>query len=185
MPPLWRCLPLSLAQHNTFFADKLYTNSLAPHLKIADCEDVKIYIETVGLMYSKDVKHRLIKQSVPRVLRILKVAESLGFHACIKSCLDYLGVVPWVGEEEECVISSIRQLQDDNYGISPILNRIASDLSNPPNDTLSHTMDLVLESNKDRGLREMKSLVLKILKEDNLVMTIVSVAACGHNKEGR
>ncbi|WOK91677.1 hypothetical protein Cni_G00368 [Canna indica] len=167
-----------LAEQSTFFADKLSRNSPAPQLlEMADCEDVEIYVETVGLMYSKDVKHRLIRQSVPRVLRILKVAESLGFHACIKSCLDYLEAVPWVGEEEECVVSSIRQLQDDNYGISPILNRVASDLSNPPNGTLSHIMDLVLESSEDRGRREMKSLVLKLLKENNLV-TNGSVDLC-------
>lgn len=36
-------------------------------LEIDDCEDVEIYVEIVGLMYYKDTKHRLIKQSVSRV----------------------------------------------------------------------------------------------------------------------
>lgn len=42
-------------------------------IEVPDCEDVKVYVETVGLMYCKDVKQRLIKQNVPQVLRILKV----------------------------------------------------------------------------------------------------------------
>ncbi|CAL9168309.1 unnamed protein product [Musa hybrid cultivar] len=157
-----------LAENSSFFADKLSGLSPVPQIEMADCEDVEIFVETVGLMYCKEIKHRLIKQSVSRVLRILKVAEMLGFQACIKSCLDYLEAAPWIGEEEDDVVSSVRRLQDDNYGISPILNRVASDLSNQPNDTLSHIMELVLESTEDRGRREMKSLVLKLLKEINL-----------------
>ncbi|KAG6471394.1 hypothetical protein ZIOFF_068835 [Zingiber officinale] len=158
-----------LAGHSSFFAEKLSGQSPLPQIEIHACEDVEIYVETVGFMYTKDVKQRLIKQRVPRVLRILKVAEVLGFHACIKSCLDYLEAMPWVGEEEENVVSSIRHLQDDDYGISPILNRVASDLSRPPSDTLSQIMELVLESREDRGRREMKSLVLKLLKENNIM----------------
>ncbi|RWW15151.1 hypothetical protein GW17_00021020 [Ensete ventricosum] len=164
-----------LAENSSFFADKLAVQSPVPWLEVADCEDVEIYVETVGLMYCEELKHKLIKQSVPRVLRIIKVAESLGFGACIKSCLDYLEAVPWVAEEEESVVSSIRRLQ--NYGASPLLKRVASDLSDPPNDTLAHIMELVLKSNEDRGRREMKSLVLKLLKEKN-IWTNGSVNIC-------
>ncbi|RRT61901.1 hypothetical protein B296_00027486 [Ensete ventricosum] len=191
-----------LAEHSSFFADKFSRQSPVPSVEIVDCEDVEIYVETVGLMYCKEPKHRLIKQSVPRVLRILKVrsglvlelslciifliqpilietlllhinridcsqvAESLGFHECIKSCLDYLEAVPWVADEEEKVVSSVKHLQ--SFGVSPILKRVASDISNPPNDTLAHIMQLVLKSNEDRGRREMKALVLKLLKENNV-----------------
>ncbi|KAG6469351.1 hypothetical protein ZIOFF_074066 [Zingiber officinale] len=158
-----------LAEHSRFFADKLSEQPPVPQIEILDCDDVEIYVETVGLMYAKDVKRRLIKQSVSRVLRILKIAETLGFHACIKSCLDYLEAVPWEGEEEEKVVSSIRHLQDDGYGINPILDRVASGFCHPPNDTLSKILEMVLESGEGRGRREMKSLVLKLLKE-NLLM---------------
>lgn len=100
---------------------------------------------------------------------LLQVAESLGFRACMKSCLDYLEAVPWVGdEEEENVVSSVRHLKTDNYGINPILKRVSSDLNNPPNHTLAHIMELVLKSSDERGRREMKSLVLKLLKENSI-----------------
>ncbi|OAY85923.1 BTB/POZ domain-containing protein [Ananas comosus] len=158
-----------LAENSNYFAEKLSRESPVSCIEILDCEDVEIYVETVGLMYCKEVKHRLIKQSVPRVLRILKVAESLGFRACMKSCLDYLEAVPWVGdEEEENVVSSVRHLKTDNYGINPILKRVSSDLNNPPNHTLAHIMELVLKSSDERGRREMKSLVLKLLKENSI-----------------
>lgn len=63
-----------LAENSTFFADKLSRQSPVSCMEVPDCEDVEIFVETVGLMYCKDVKQRLIKQNVPRILRILKVS---------------------------------------------------------------------------------------------------------------
>ncbi|KAK0603394.1 hypothetical protein LWI29_004489 [Acer saccharum] len=170
------CVKLSvhknvLVDNSSFFADKLLEEqSGLSCLEIDDCEDIEIYVETVGLMYCKDMKQRLIKQSVSRVLRILKVAELLGFSLCIKSCLEYLEAVPWVGEEEEeKVVSSVLRLQGEGIGVTPVLKRVSSEVSNPPKDTLSHIMDLVLKSNEERGRREMKTIVLKLLRENNSV----------------
>lgn len=156
-------------ENSTFFAEKL----LAQHpsfnsIEVDDCEDVETYVETVGLMYCKELKQRLIKQSVSRVLRILKVSEQLGFKTCMESCLDFLEAVPWVGEEEEeHVVSSVLHLQSEGIKVSPILKRVASDVSKPPKDTLSHVLQLVLKSSEEKGRREMKSIVLKLLRENN------------------
>lgn len=156
-------------ENSTFFAQKLLAQHPSFHcIEIDDCEDVETYVETVGLMYCKDLKQRLIKQSVSRVLRILKVAEQLGFKTCMESCLDFLEAVPWVGEEEEeRVVSSVLHLQNEGIQVSPILKRVASDVSKSPNDTLSHVLQLVLKSNEEKGRREMKSIVLKLLRENN------------------
>lgn len=168
------CVKLSvhkivLMEHSCFFTDKLSGQEPGLScLEIDDCEDVESYVETVGLMYCKEMKQRLIKQSVSRVLRILKVAELLGFNSCIQSCLEYLEAVPWVGEEEEDkVVSSVLRLQGEGIGVTPVLKRISSNVTNPPNDTISHIMELVLKSNEERGRREMKSVVLKLLRENN------------------
>ena len=73
------CVKLSvhkkvLLDHSSYFTDKLSgQESGLSCLEIDDCEDVEIYVETVGLMYCKEMKQRLIKHSVSRVLRILKV----------------------------------------------------------------------------------------------------------------
>ncbi|KMZ65633.1 BTB/POZ domain-containing protein [Zostera marina] len=162
-----------LANHSSFFDEKFSRESFPMlFIEIEDCEDVEIYVETVGLMYCREMKQRLIKLSVTRVLRVLKVAESLGFHSCIKSCLEYLEAAPWVGEEEERVLSSIRGLhQNDNFGVSPILKRVSSEIPHAPKEeTLAQIMELVLRSNDDRGRRDMKSLVLKLLRENSLVI---------------
>ncbi|EEF40079.1 BTB/POZ domain-containing protein At3g50780 [Ricinus communis] len=167
------CVKLSvhrnvLVGNSSFFADKLSKEeSNISCLEIDDCEDVEIYVETMGLMYCKDMKQRLIKQSVSRVLRIIKVAEFLGFNSCIQTCLEYLEAVPWIGEEEEeKVVSSVIRLQNEGVGVTPVLKRISSD-ANPPQETLSQIMELVLKSNEERGRREMKSVVLKLLREKN------------------
>lgn len=63
-----------LVENSTLFAEKLSEELPGlPCLEVEDCEDVEIYVETVGLMYCKELKQRLIKQNVSRVLRILKV----------------------------------------------------------------------------------------------------------------
>ncbi|KAK9990501.1 hypothetical protein SO802_025486 [Lithocarpus litseifolius] len=168
------CVKLSvhknvLVENSRYFADKLSEQqSSLSSLEIDDCEDVEIYVETVGLMYCKEMKQRLIKQSVSRVLRILKVAELLGFNSCMQSCLEYLEAVPWVGEEEEeKVVSSVLRLQNEGLGVTPVLKRVSSDISKSPKDTLPQIIDLVLKSNEERGRREMKSVVLKLLRENN------------------
>lgn len=63
-----------LADHSSFFACRISEQQLVfPCLEVDNCEDVEIYVETIGLMYCRELKQRLIKQSVSRVLRILKV----------------------------------------------------------------------------------------------------------------
>lgn len=63
-----------LEEHSSFFASRISGQQLVfPCLEIDNCEDAEIYVETIGLMYCRDLKQRLIKQSVSRVLRILKV----------------------------------------------------------------------------------------------------------------
>ncbi|XP_028781530.1 BTB/POZ domain-containing protein At3g50780-like [Neltuma alba] len=169
------CVKLSvhrdvLKEKSNFFADKLSVQSDLSCLQIDDCEDVEIYVETVGLMYCKEMKRRLMKQSVPRILRILRVAELLGFTSCIQSCLEYLEAVPWVGDEEEAkVVSTVLRLQGEGVGVNPVLKRVFSDITKAPNDTLSHIIKLVLTSKEEKGRREMKTIVLKLLKENNNV----------------
>ncbi|KAL5063868.1 hypothetical protein RYX36_025605 [Vicia faba] len=157
-----------LIEKSSFFSEKILEQSDLSCLQIGDCEDVEIYVEAVGLMYCKEMKQRLMKQNVSRILRILKVAEFLGFSSCIQSCLEYLEAVPWVGdEEEEKVVSTVLQLQGEGIGINPVLKRISSDVSHVPKDTFSQIIELVLKSNEEKGRREMKSIVLKLLRENN------------------
>ena len=70
-----------LVAHSRFFAVKLSdrwtTHNPRPAtpymVEIADCDDVEVYIETLKLMYCKDIRKRLMKEDVSKVLGILKV----------------------------------------------------------------------------------------------------------------
>lgn len=160
-----------LVEHSSFFASRISEQQpVFPCLEIDNCEDAEMYVETIGLMYCREPKQRLIQLSVSRVLGILKVSEQLGCTTCIQYCLEYLEAVPWVGEEEEeKVVSSILRLGGEGIGLKPVLKRVSPEVLPPPKDTLSHILELVLESKEEKGRREMKSVVLKLLRENNSV----------------
>jgi hypothetical protein len=88
-----------LVAHSRFFSVKLserWTKTQratgSPYIvEIADCDDVEVYIDTLRLMYCKDLRKRLMKEDVPRVLGVLKVTFFLlllvlnGFMLCLIS----------------------------------------------------------------------------------------------------
>lgn len=68
-----------LVAHSRFFAAKLSDRwskqqRTLPHIvEISDCDDVEVYAETLRLMYCKDLRRRLMREDVNKVLGILKV----------------------------------------------------------------------------------------------------------------
>lgn len=74
-------------------------------------------------------------------------------------------------EEEEKVVSSILQLEGEGIGVKPVLKRISPEIPTPRKDTFSQILELVLKSKEEKGRREMKSLVLKLLRENNALPT--------------
>ena len=69
-----------LATQSKFFATKFNDSGLnnengeVPRLiEISDCDNVEMYVETLRMMYSNDMKKSLVKETVSRVLGILKV----------------------------------------------------------------------------------------------------------------
>ncbi|KAI3973145.1 hypothetical protein MKW92_004995 [Papaver armeniacum] len=97
-------------------------------------------------------------------LRLLNVAELLVFQTCIHSCLEYLEVVPWIGEKEEEKVN------------------VASDVLRPPIDTLTHIIEVVLKNSEEEGRSEGQSLVLKLLRENkNLLSDVNANEICNRN----
>lgn len=67
-----------LVGHSRFFASKLsdyrWKGGQQPYIvEISDCDDIEVYIESIRLMYCKDLRRKLMKEDVPKVLGILKV----------------------------------------------------------------------------------------------------------------
>ncbi|THF94239.1 hypothetical protein TEA_004466 [Camellia sinensis var. sinensis] len=78
-----------LVAHNQFLAIKLsdrwskQQRTSNPYIvEIADCDDVEVYIEALSLMYCKDLRKKLMKEDVTRVLGILK---AFAFSSTVKA----------------------------------------------------------------------------------------------------
>ncbi|XP_015896467.2 BTB/POZ domain-containing protein At1g63850 [Ziziphus jujuba] len=171
-----------LVAHSRFFAVKLSdrwtkqqrTTSPSPYsVEIADCDDVEIYIETLRLMYCKDLRKKLMKEDVPRVLGILKVSAAIGFDAGVLSCLEYLEAAPWAEDEEEKVASLLSELHLEGVGAGEVLKRVSIEVNNGTEEgndneeVLLKLLHVVLEGKDEKARRDMKGLVLKMLRENS------------------
>ncbi|XP_010260115.1 PREDICTED: BTB/POZ domain-containing protein At5g60050 [Nelumbo nucifera] len=157
-----------LADRSRFFAEKLRPDGAITHsVEICDCDDVEVYVETVVLMYSEDLKKRLMKEDVGKVLGLLKVSAAIMFDAGIASCLEYLDGVPWSEDEEEKVISHLGQLQLHN-SVPDVLKRISVDPSTSAraDDIFLRLLTGVLQAKDDKARREMKTLISGLLREN-------------------
>lgn len=165
-----------LVGHSRFFSGKLNrgNGSSSPlAVEIADCEDVEVYIETLRLMYCKDLRRKLMREDVSKVLGILKVSAAIGFDAGVLSCLEYLEAAPWAEDEEEKVAALLSELCLEGIGASEVLRRVSLDVTAPPEEhsneneeVLLKLLHVVLEGKDEKARREMKGLVSKMLREN-------------------
>ncbi|XP_021887925.1 BTB/POZ domain-containing protein At1g63850 [Carica papaya] len=170
-----------LVAHSRFFAVKLSDRwakqerpSSQPYIvEIADCDDVEVYIETLRLMYCNDLRKKLMREDVPRVLGILKVSAAIGFDAGVLSCLEYLEAAPWAEDEEEKVALLLSELRLENVGAGEVLKRVSVEVTNGTEDgndneeVLLKLLHVVLEGKDEKARREMKGLVSKMLRENS------------------
>ncbi|CAN0841220.1 BTB/POZ domain-containing protein At1g63850 [Linum grandiflorum] len=172
-----------LVAHSRFFAVKLSDRwakqqeaSSGPYVvEIADCDDIEVYIESLMLMYSKDLRRRLMKEDVSKVLGILKVSAAIGFDAGVLSCLEYLEAAPWAEDEEEKVASLLSELRLEGIGARDVLKRVSIEVNNngveengsdSNEEVILELLHVVLEGKDEKARRDMKVLVAKMLKEN-------------------
>ncbi|KAK4422581.1 BTB/POZ domain-containing protein [Sesamum alatum] len=169
-----------LVAHSRFFALKLnekwvkQQRSSGPYIvEIADCDDIEVYVETLRLMYCKDLRKKLMKEDVSRVLGILKVSAAIGFDAGVLSCLEYLEAAPWAEDEEEKVASLLSELRLEGVGAAEVLKRVSLDATagiedgNGNEEVLLKLLQVVLEGKDEKARRDMKGLVTKMLRENS------------------
>ncbi|CAJ2676541.1 BTB/POZ domain-containing protein [Trifolium pratense] len=170
-----------LVAHSRFFSVKLsdrwtqqQQRTALPYLvEIADCDDVEVYVETLRLMYCKDLRKKLMKEDVSKVLGILKVSAAIGFDAGVLSCLEYLEAAPWAEDEEDKVASLLSELRLESVGAGEVLKRVSTDVvngneeGNDNEEVLLKLIRVVLEGKDEKARREMKGLVSKMLHENS------------------
>ncbi|XP_077247413.1 BTB/POZ domain-containing protein At1g63850-like [Tasmannia lanceolata] len=165
-----------LVAHSRFFATQISDHwskqqRSLPHLvEISDCDDVDIYMETLRLMYCKDLRRKLMKEDVSKVLGILKVSAAIFFDAGVLSCLEYLEAAPWA-EEEEKVTSLLSELHLQTAGAGEVLKRVSLEFGmeeeeGSSEETLLRLLQVVLEGKDEKARRDMKGLVSKMLREN-------------------
>ncbi|KAL9274843.1 BTB/POZ domain-containing protein [Drosera capensis] len=144
-------------------------------VEIIECDDVEVYAMTIRLMYCEDLRRRLMKEDVCKVLGILKVSSAIGFDAGVLSCLEYLEAAPWAEDEEEKVASLLSELRVEGVGTSEVLKRVSLDIAAPSEcigkdneEVLIKLLNVVLEGKDEKARREMKELVSKMLRENTL-----------------
>uniref|UniRef100_A0A803MCS1 At3g05675-like ankyrin-like domain-containing protein n=1 Tax=Chenopodium quinoa TaxID=63459 RepID=A0A803MCS1_CHEQI len=120
-----------------------------------------------------DLRRKLMREDVPRVLAILKVSAAIGFDAGVLSCLEYLEAAPWAEDEEEKVASLLSELQLEGIGASEVLKRVSLDANThveeniiENEEVLLKLLNVVLEGKDEKARREMKGLVSKMLREN-------------------
>ncbi|CAM6051943.1 unnamed protein product [Sphagnum compactum] len=164
-----------LVTHSRFFAAKLsdrwskqQQQRVNPNLiEITDIEDVEIYLETLRLMYCKDIKRRLMKENVPRVLDILKLSAHIMFEGCVFACLGYLEAMPWAEDEEAKVTALLGQLQLESVGVAADVMKRCSGLDSSNSEAvLVRLLHAVTKGTDDKARREMKALVSRMLREN-------------------
>ncbi|CAI9096362.1 OLC1v1032487C1 [Oldenlandia corymbosa var. corymbosa] len=169
-----------LVVHSRFFAEKLcekwvkQPRNVGPYVvEIADCDDIEVYIETLKLMYCKDLRKRLMKEEVSRVLGILKVSAAIGFDAGVLSCLEFLEAAPWAEDEEEKVAALLSELRLEGVGAGEVLKRVSLDITGGTQEgkdneeVLLKLIQVVLQGKDEKARREMKVLVSKMLRENS------------------
>ncbi|KAK8685060.1 hypothetical protein V6N13_041070 [Hibiscus sabdariffa] len=167
-----------LVAHSRFFAVKLSDRSSETNgsgepysVEITDCDDVEVYIETLRLMYCKDLRKMLMREDVSNVLGILKVSAAIGFDAGVLSCLEYLEAAPWTEDEEEKVASLLAELRLESVGAGEVLKRVSVEVTNGNDNgdnerVLLKLLHVVLQGKDEKARREMKELILKMLREN-------------------
>ncbi|KQJ92991.1 BTB/POZ domain-containing protein At1g63850 [Brachypodium distachyon] len=181
-----------LVAHSRFFAAKLSDRwsrqqRTLPHVvEISDCDDVEVYVETLRLMYCNDLRRRLMREDVAKVLGILKVSAAIVFDAGVLSCLEYLEAAPWAEDDDEKVAALLTQLHLENSGAGEVLKRVSLELAPSAvteevevgngggnvgggggEEVLVRLLQVVLEGKDEKARREMKGLVSKMLRENS------------------
>lgn len=92
------------------------------------------------------------------------------FEDCLVACLKHLGEIPWAEEEEEKVVSAITHFHPRRSSAAlQVLQRVSvepSTSSFQSDGIISRLLIGVLHAKDEKARREMKGVVLKLLRED-------------------
>ncbi|KAG7987126.1 hypothetical protein I3843_03G117400 [Carya illinoinensis] len=133
-------------------------------IEVPDVENLRVFRETVELMFEDDIPKRLLKIGVYRCIDILEVSAGIMFTKGVLSCLKYLEAVPWTEEEEEKLRILFTRFKFDDATTRDVLSRLYAHGSIDSHQHLARQLVLSITSCTDANARnELKSLVKGLL----------------------
>lgn len=154
-----------LAKNSKFFRENL--GKKGGVVEISECDDVEIYAQVVALMYHcGDLKNKLVGEHISRVIGLLKVSAAIMFDAGALACLEILEAIPWSEDQEKEIVSTLIHLNHHQW-ITEVLQRVSVSpaTSSREEDIFSQLLIGVLEAKDEKARRDMKLLILRLIRE--------------------
>ncbi|KAG4150872.1 hypothetical protein ERO13_D04G022700v2 [Gossypium hirsutum] len=133
-------------------------------IEVPEVENLRVFKETIELMFEEDIAKRLVKIGVNRAIDILEVSAGIMFRRGVSSCLKYLEAVPWTEEEEEKLRSLFTRFKFDEATSRDMLARLHSQQSTDTLQNLArHLVSSITTCSDANARNELKSLVKGLL----------------------
>lgn len=162
-----------LILQSQYFASKLAECPLNEGLfsvEFCDCSNLESYQEAIELMYCGNARRRLMQGSTPAlaVIGILEVSVKILFDSGVQACLEYLEAMPWTEEEEVRLRNLLSRIHLDRNIVQDVLGRLHLPEHTGPEKLLMHVVQSVTKGTDEKARREMKCLVLRMLRENSI-----------------
>lgn len=133
-------------------------------IEVPEVENLRLFRETIELMFEDDIPKRLLKIGANRCIEILEVSAGIMFTKGVLSCLKYLEAVPWTEEEEEKLRILFTRFKFDDATTRDIFARLHSCDLVDSQPSLARQLVLSITTCTDANARnELKSLVKGLL----------------------
>jgi hypothetical protein len=139
-------------------------------VEFCDCSNLASYQEAIELMYCGNARRRLMQGSTPAlaVIGILEVSVKILFDSGVQACLEYLEAMPWTEEEEVRLRNLLSRIHLDRNIVQDVLGRLHLPEHTGPEKLLMHVVQSVTKGTDEKARREMKCLVLRMLRENSI-----------------
>uniref|UniRef100_A0A0D9W173 At3g05675-like ankyrin-like domain-containing protein n=1 Tax=Leersia perrieri TaxID=77586 RepID=A0A0D9W173_9ORYZ len=137
-------------------------------IEVDGVENVDAFKEAVELMFEPDPMRWFVRAGVSRAIGVLEVSSSIMFDRGIKSCLEYIEVVPWNESEEERLKNLFARCTFDEAISKDVMARLKPQCQISSDDVTVHLIQSVTGSTNSGARKEMQSLVNGLLSKSSV-----------------
>lgn len=164
-----------LCQSSAFFAAMAPASAAAggggaggKRIEVDGVENVAAFRDAVELMFEADPLRWLARAGVSRAIGVLEVASSIMFDRGIRSCLEYIEVVPWNENEEEKLKNVFARCTFDEALSKDVLARLRPRHKSSSEDLTIQLIQSVTSSTNNGARKDMQSLINGLLSKSSV-----------------